>query len=155
VRVEKLELRRSTVLVKFRLPVGIGERRQGARYRSPFCYRKTVKHNSSVIGRHKKLQLAKAYPDSVNRVRPPNTTIPKTLAALARRKYPTDLELVSGNDESLLEEVAFAWRSSAKASMEAGLETVESYLRGTACTARRIGDRLGESGDREGAATLL
>jgi hypothetical protein len=36
------------------------------------------------------------YPDSVNRVRPPNTTIPNTLAALPRSQYATDFELVSG-----------------------------------------------------------
>lgn len=54
------------------------------------------------------LQLAETYPDSVNRVRPPNTTIPNTLAALARRKYPTDLELVSGKDELFMEEEALA-----------------------------------------------
>jgi hypothetical protein len=36
------------------------------------------------------------YPDSVNRVRPPNTTMPKTLAALPRSQYATALELVSG-----------------------------------------------------------
>ena len=36
-------------------------------------------------------------PDSVNRVNPPNTTIPKTEPALASSQYATDLELVSGN----------------------------------------------------------
>jgi len=35
-------------------------------------------------------------PDSVNRVRPPNTTIPKTLAALPNSQYATDFELTSG-----------------------------------------------------------
>lgn len=40
----------------------------------------------------------KAYPDSVSRVRPPKTTIPKTLAALPSSQYATALELVSGND---------------------------------------------------------
>jgi hypothetical protein len=39
------------------------------------------------------------YPDSVRRVRPPNTTIPKTLAALARSQYATAFELVSGKRE--------------------------------------------------------
>lgn len=38
----------------------------------------------------------KTYPDSVNRVNPPNTTIPKTLAALPSSQYATILELVSG-----------------------------------------------------------
>jgi hypothetical protein len=40
--------------------------------------------------------VAITYPDSVNLVRPPNTTIPKTLAALPRSQYPTDFELFSG-----------------------------------------------------------
>ena len=37
-----------------------------------------------------------AYPDSVSRVRPPNTTMPKTLAALPNNQYATLLELVLG-----------------------------------------------------------
>lgn len=37
-----------------------------------------------------------SYPDSVRRVSPPNTTMPKTLAALPSSQYATDLELVSG-----------------------------------------------------------
>jgi hypothetical protein len=41
------------------------------------------------------------YPDSVKRVQPPNTTIPKTLAALPRSQYATALELVSGKLEVL------------------------------------------------------
>ena len=36
------------------------------------------------------------YPDSVSRVRPPNTTIPNTLAALPRSQYATDFSLVLG-----------------------------------------------------------
>lgn len=36
------------------------------------------------------------YPDSVSRVSPPNTTIPKTLTALPRSQYPTALPLVAG-----------------------------------------------------------
>ena len=39
---------------------------------------------------------SKAYPDSVSRVRPPNTTMPKTLAALPNNQYATLLELVLG-----------------------------------------------------------
>jgi hypothetical protein len=38
------------------------------------------------------------YPDSVNLVRPPNTTMPNTLAALPSSQYATDLELVSGKN---------------------------------------------------------
>lgn len=36
------------------------------------------------------------YPDSVSLVRPPKTTIPKTLAALPSSQYATTLSLVSG-----------------------------------------------------------
>lgn len=36
------------------------------------------------------------YPDSVSRVRPPKTTMPKTLAALPINQYATPLELVLG-----------------------------------------------------------
>lgn len=38
----------------------------------------------------------KIYPDSVRRVRPPKTTMPKTLAALPSSQYATALELESG-----------------------------------------------------------
>lgn len=38
-----------------------------------------------------------AYPDSVKRVSPPKTTMPKTLAALPRSQYATLLFDVSGN----------------------------------------------------------
>ena len=38
-----------------------------------------------------------AYPDSVRRVRPPNTTMPKTLAALPSSQYATTLEFVCGH----------------------------------------------------------
>ena len=39
-----------------------------------------------------------AYPDSVSRVRPPKTTMPKTLAALPNSQYATTLSLVSGKN---------------------------------------------------------
>jgi hypothetical protein len=42
--------------------------------------------------------LGETYPDSVNLVRPPKTTIPKTLVALPRSQYATDFELVSGKN---------------------------------------------------------
>jgi len=41
------------------------------------------------------------YPDSVSRVRPPNITIPKTLAALPRSQYATALSLVAGKKRFL------------------------------------------------------
>lgn len=40
--------------------------------------------------------VRRTYPDSVSLVRPPNTTMPKTLAALPRSQYATDLSLTSG-----------------------------------------------------------
>ena len=42
------------------------------------------------------LLASNSYPDSVNLVRPPNTTIPKTLIALPMSQYPTPLGLDSG-----------------------------------------------------------
>ena len=39
-----------------------------------------------------------AYPDSVNLVNPPNTTIPNTLAALPNNQYATPLLLVFGKN---------------------------------------------------------
>lgn len=38
------------------------------------------------------------YPDSVNRVNPPNTTIPKTLPADARSQYATVFDEISGKN---------------------------------------------------------
>ncbi len=38
-----------------------------------------------------KFVAVKAYPDSVNLVKPPNTTIPNTLPAEANNQYPTAL----------------------------------------------------------------
>ena len=42
------------------------------------------------------------YPDSVNRVKPPKTTIPKTLAALPSSQYATILSLDLGKDRFAL-----------------------------------------------------
>ena len=42
------------------------------------------------------------YPDSVNRVRPPNTTIPNTLAALPRSQYATGFSLLLGKKRVFL-----------------------------------------------------
>lgn len=47
------------------------------------------------------------YPDSVRRVRPPKTTIPKTETALPSSQYATDLELVSGKELLLAFDSAF------------------------------------------------
>lgn len=41
------------------------------------------------------------YPDSVNRVNPPNTTIPNTLPADARSQYATVFDEVSGKNAFL------------------------------------------------------
>lgn len=38
-------------------------------------------------------------PDSVSRVRPPNTTIPNTLAAEPNSQYATESELVAGKED--------------------------------------------------------
>ena len=44
------------------------------------------------------IKLYETYPDSVNRVRPPNTTMPNTLAALPNNQYATPFEDVSGKN---------------------------------------------------------
>jgi len=41
------------------------------------------------------------YPDSVSLVNPPNTTIPKTLAALPKSQYAAALSLISGKEFDL------------------------------------------------------
>ena len=40
--------------------------------------------------------IYRTYPDSVSLVRPPNTTMPKTLAALPKSQYATTFSLTSG-----------------------------------------------------------
>ena len=47
-------------------------------------------------------------PDSVRRVRPPKTTMPKTEAAEARSQYATEREEVSGHEEVFMGEVGCA-----------------------------------------------
>lgn len=49
-----------------------------------------------------------AYPDSVNLVNPPNTTIPNTNPALPSSQYPTTLSLVSLNHGPFASDFAFA-----------------------------------------------
>ena len=46
--------------------------------------------------------FGRAYPDSVRRVKPPNTTMPKTLAALPSSQYATLLDVVLGKLLDLL-----------------------------------------------------
>jgi hypothetical protein len=60
----------------------------------------------------------KTYPDSVSLVSPPNTTIPKTLAALPSSQYATDLSLTLGKLDFVLEAPSAA---SATADPEADL----------------------------------
>lgn len=43
--------------------------------------------------------VLKSYPDSVNLVKPPQTTMPNTLTALPISQYPTALPSVSGKEE--------------------------------------------------------
>lgn len=57
---------------------------------------------TSLVGRRRRHERRCTYPDSVRRVRPPKTTMPKTLTALPSSQYATDLELVSGKDLVLL-----------------------------------------------------
>ena len=52
-----------------------------------------------VTGRHSVM----LRPDSVSRVRPPKTTMPKTLVALARSQYATLLDETSGHEEVVVE----------------------------------------------------
>lgn len=66
------------------------------------------------------------YPDSVKRVRPPNTTIPKTLAALPSSQYATDFELVSGK------ELLFAFASET-CSTDGGFRVVPIVVVAGAC----------------------
>ena len=60
------------------------------------------------------------YPDSVNRVSPPKTTIPKTLAALPSSQYPTILLVVAGKNAVL----AFALASPNGAAPDAEPEPI-------------------------------
>lgn len=68
-----------------------------ARYRanSASHFSSSIGGREPVIGRHSVI----LRPDSVNRVRPPKTTRPKTLAALLNNQYATGLELVSGKND--------------------------------------------------------
>lgn len=47
------------------------------------------------------MQNRETHPDSVNLVKPPNTTMPKTLAALPKSQYATTLSLTSGYRDPL------------------------------------------------------
>jgi hypothetical protein len=81
-RVEKLELGRCTVLFELGLPIFFGHGRKRTSDRSPFSDTQAVLTLAGypiVCNRRRE-----AYPDSVKRVRPPKTTIPKTLTALPR-----------------------------------------------------------------------
>lgn len=114
VGVQHLELGRGAVLLELGFPVLLGEGWQRAGDGLPFRDAEASGGRrrpsqlvilgkdaimSCLVSSHPNLFLRwHAYPDSVRRVKPPNTTIPKTLAALPRSQYATDLELVvSGN----------------------------------------------------------
>lgn len=103
VRVEHLEFGRRPVLFKFGLPVLLGERRERAGHGLPLGDAEASggrrgAESAGATGTDCVASRRLAYPDSVSRVRPPNTTMPKTLAALPRSQYATDLEVVvSGN----------------------------------------------------------
>lgn len=76
------------------------------------------------------------YPDSVRRVRPPKTTMPKTLAALARSQYAIVLEDVSGKLDFLTAVSACVIASRSRAEVlkprlhgiDARLSCVRAYL---------------------------
>jgi hypothetical protein len=91
--IQEFELRRGSIFVEFGLPVFCGQRRKRSCYGLPFCDAKTGNCQSYLH-----LSTNWTYPDSVNLVRPPNTTIPKTDAALPNSQYATDFELVSGKN---------------------------------------------------------
>lgn len=48
------------------------------------------------------MKYQSTYPDSVNRVKPPKITIPKTLAALPSSQYATALSLILGKLDLVL-----------------------------------------------------
>jgi hypothetical protein len=66
------------------------------------------------------------YPDSVNRVQPPNTTIPKTLAALPSSQYATALELVSGKLEAFFVCAWNGWALSDETNVDVDLLIVQA-----------------------------
>ena len=79
-RVDNLEFRGSAVLVELGLPVGVGHGRQRAGDGPPFGDAQTVHRSVSDLKKAQPVQ--QTYPDSVNRVKPPKMTMPKTLTAL-------------------------------------------------------------------------
>ena len=96
IRIQKFEFGRRSVLCKLRFPIFRVHRWQGTGHWPPFgnaepalCQRYSWPPRSQ--------RRSETNPDSVSLVRPPNTTIPKTLVALPSSQYATTFSLVSGN----------------------------------------------------------
>jgi hypothetical protein len=86
------------VFGEFGGPVFGGERGEGARYGFPFCDAEAVSLLELWNCNWGGLKIGDVYPDSVNLVSPPKTTIPKTLAAEPKSQYATVFEEVSGKN---------------------------------------------------------
>jgi hypothetical protein len=88
------------VFGEFGGPVFSGERGEGARYGFPFCDAEAVSLSvfDKMEGLNWRVRRDNTYPDSVNLVNPPKTTIPNTLAAEPKSQYATMFEEVSGKN---------------------------------------------------------
>jgi hypothetical protein len=101
----------------------------------------------------------RAYPDSVRRVKPPNTTMPNTLAALPSSQYATLLEVVLGKELDLASLLVAA---SPSITLSAFAPSMVALLRRgcvdfhrTDCRADGRGeDRVAETADRIGDCEL-
>jgi len=90
--IEQLEFWRRPVFIEFGLPFVLIRGWQAPCDWFPFCDTQPV----SLQWIEATCDTLFSYPDSVSLVRPPKTTIPKTLAALPKSQYPTDFVLVWG-----------------------------------------------------------
>jgi hypothetical protein len=95
-----VEFGRGLVFGEFGGPVFGGERGEGARYGFPFCDAESVSRSvfDKMEGLNWGVRGNTTYPDSVNLVSPPKTTIPKTLAAEPKSQYATVFEELSGKN---------------------------------------------------------
>ncbi|RMZ68697.1 BTB POZ domain-containing [Pyrenophora seminiperda CCB06] len=92
--------------------------------------------------------ISRAYPDSVSRVKPPKTTMPKTLAALPSSQYATLLELVFGKVLDLPSVVAAA---SATMALPALISSMMALFR-SGCVDFHLTDCRTEGRDEDGGA---
>ena len=89
------------------------------------------------------MALDSTYPDSVSLVRPPNTTMPKTLAALPRSQYATTLSLVSGKNDDLTDDLVlsgFRWIDLLREKSVEGPPEGDATASMLEVTVRRVGD---------------